>query len=83
MISKEQLAGMERMSRVAEPDALVDLLDVKIKGDSPAQRLSNYLKQVKNPYRFKVGDTLVSISYQTGENTLEEKIKSYFISRKS
>ncbi len=83
MISKEQLEEMERMSRGAEPAALADLLDVEIKGDSPAQRLADYLEQVKNPYCFRVGDTPVSISYQKSENSLEEKIKSYFIARKS
>lgn len=83
MVNMKKLEEMERVSREASPVALADLLDVKIAGDSPAQRLESYLAQVGNPYRFRVGKTPVRVSFQCGESPLSKKLKSHFLSLKS
>lgn len=83
MVDKKELEQMERISREAAPAALADLLDVKIIGETPAQRLESYLAQVGNPYRFRVGETPVRITFHSEEKTLQEKLKSHFLSLKS
>lgn len=82
MVDMKKLEEMERVSREAAPVALADLLDVKITGDSPAERLESYLAQVGNPYRFRVGKTPVRVSFQSKESPLSEKLKSHFLSLK-
>ena len=83
MVDKKELEQMERISREAAPVALADLLDVKIIGETPAQRLESYLARVGNPYRFRVGETPVRITFHSEEKTLQEKLKSHFLSLKS
>lgn len=82
MVDMKKLEEMERISREAAPVALADLLDVKITGDTPAQRLESYLVQTGNPYRFRVGATIVRISFLNTESSLSEKLKSHFLSLK-
>lgn len=77
----EQMAG-ESMDR-KDPGTLSDLLDVKIEGETPIQRLESYLAQTGNPYCFRVGKTPVRLLFHNEEKTLQEKIKSYFLSLKS
>lgn len=43
---------------------LVDLRDVKIDtGKAVSERMTDYFKQIKNPYLFKVGDVRVKVSF--------------------
>ena len=56
------LGKLEEMSRMeygaANKDELVDIETVHIDPDlPPAERLLNYLEQIKNPYCFRCGDT--------------------------
>ena len=44
--------------------SLVDIRDVKIDRSLPIEdRVKSYVEQVKNPYMFKVGNTVVRVSY--------------------
>lgn len=83
MVDKERLEEMERISREAVPAALADLLDVKITGDTPTQRLESYLDQTGNPYHFRVGKTPVRVSFHNTESPLSEKLKTHFLSLKN
>lgn len=65
------------------PDQLSGLLNVEIRGETAVQRLESYLAQAGSPYCFRVGDTPVRISFQSCEETLEQKIKSYFLGLKN
>ena len=81
MVTVEQLEKMQNSSiKGVGPDTLADILDVEISGDTPAERLDCFLAQVTNPYCFRVGKTPVRISFISDEKTLENKLKSYFIS---
>ena len=45
-------------------DSLVDIRDVKIDRSLPVEeRMKSYVEQIKNPYMFKVGNTVVRVSY--------------------
>ena len=47
---------------------LVDLQSVQIDTNKPvAERVSEFLEQVRNPYFFKVGDIAVKVNYGDGK----------------
>ncbi len=84
MVDKNLLEDMShtKLKDVA-PDLLQDILNVNISGDTASQRLESYLAQVKNPYCFRVGNTPVRISFKSCNETLDKKIKSYFLGLKN
>lgn len=52
---------------------LVDLRDVHVDTALPQQeRLRSFIEQVRDPYRFRVGDVVVNVSY-TGGGTLNDR----------
>lgn len=63
-----------------DPFGLEDLVDigrVRIDPDAPPEeRIRQLVKQVRNPYRFLVGDIVVKTEF-AGEKTLEECMRHY------
>ena len=54
-------------------DSLVDIRDVKIdRSMSVEDRMKSYVEQIKNPYMFKVGNTVVRVSYANTRITPKE-----------
>ncbi len=54
-------------------NALVDIRDVKVDRSQPMEkRLKSYVEQIKNPYLFKVGDTIVRVSYANTQDTIND-----------
>ena len=52
-----------------EAGALRDLRQVKIDRTKPVEeRIRSFAQQIGNPYRFRVGDTVVSVSYAAGKD---------------
>lgn len=52
-------------------ESLVDIRDVKLDSSmEQADRVRSFIQQVKNPYRFKVGDVVVNVAYTNGGATL-------------
>ncbi len=59
-------------------DTLVDIETIEIDQNLPKQqRIEQYLLQIKNPYCFKVGDIVVSVSYSEDNVTLQQRIEQY------
>ena len=53
--------------------SLVDIRDVKIDCSLPIEdRVKSYVEQVKNPYMFKVGNTVVRVSYADTNRTMND-----------
>jgi len=53
--------------------SLVDIRDVKIDKSLPTEeRIKSYVEQIKNPYKFKVGDVIVKVSFFGNENTISD-----------
>lgn len=53
--------------------SLVDIRDVKIDRTLPMEdRVKSYVEQVKNPYMFKVGNTVVRVSYADTNRTMND-----------
>ncbi len=54
-------------------DSLVDIRDVKIdRSMSVEDRMKSYVEQIKNPYMFKVGNTVVRVSYANTQVTIND-----------
>ena len=54
-------------------DSLVDIRDVKIDRSKPVEeRMKSYVEQIKNPYLFKVGNTVVRVSYANTQATIND-----------
>ncbi|MCD7822684.1 MAG: hypothetical protein LUG86_01490 [Oscillospiraceae bacterium] len=54
-------------------DSLVDIRDVRIDRSQPVEeRMKSYVEQIKNPYMFKVGDTVVRVSYANTPETIND-----------
>lgn len=54
-------------------DSLVDIRDVKIdRSMSVEDRMKSYVEQIKNPYMFKVGNTVVRVSYANTQATIND-----------
>ena len=54
-------------------DSLVDIRDVKIDRSLPVEeRMRSYVVQIKNPYMFKCGNTVVRVSYADTTQTIDD-----------
>ena len=54
-------------------DSLVDIRDVKIdRSMSVEDRMKSYVEQIKNPYMFKVGNTVGRGSYANTQATIND-----------
>ena len=54
-------------------DSLVDIRDVNIdRSMSVEDRMKSYVEQIKNPYMFKVGNTVVRVSYANTQATIND-----------
>ena len=63
----------KEMTRRELLDSLVDIRDVKIdRSMSVEERMKSYVKQIKNPYMFKVGSTVVRVSYANTQATIND-----------
>lgn len=56
-----------------DPQALVDIRDVVLDQSlEQTERIKSFLKQIKDPYCFKVGDVVVNVAYTEGGATLND-----------
>lgn len=57
-------------------DDLVDIREVSVEKDLPKEkRVESFVRQIKNPYRFRCGDFVVNASFNGSGMTLEECLK--------
>ena len=62
--------------RTVDPETLVDVTTIQIDESlPPEERKKEYLRQVKNPYCFRVGDVVVKCSYSNDGVTLKERFE--------
>lgn len=68
--------------RTVNRDDLVDIRHVEIDRSLPKEeRIQQFVKQIKNPYCFRVGDTVVKVSFTENGPTLEECMEHYLRTR--
>lgn len=64
--------------RTVAPDTLVDIKELDIDKTLPReQRMAEFVRQVKNPYCFKVGKVAVSVGYSGDGVTFEQRMEHY------
>jgi hypothetical protein len=64
-------------------DERVDIKSIQLDMDVPAaERAEQYLRQVKNPYHFRVGDIAVNVEFTEGGKSLRDCIKSYLMGQR-
>ena len=52
-------------------EQLVDIRDVKIDRTLPTEeRIRSFVEQIRDPYKFKVGDVVVKVSFANTQNTI-------------
>ena len=57
-------------------DELVDIRDVSVNKDLPKEeRIAAFVKQIKNPYRFRCGDFVINACFASGGTTIEDCLK--------
>lgn len=67
--------------RTVDPAALVDIRDISIDTGLPRQeRLLDYLRQIKNPYCYKHGKTVIKVKFADTEATLEDQLENFLLS---
>ena len=67
------------MNKPIQPDDrddLVDIRDVSVNKDLPKEeRIAAFVKQIKNPYRFRCGDFVINACFASGATTIEDCLK--------
>ena len=60
-------------------DGLVDIRDIHIDTTLPVEeKLKSYIEQIKNPYRYRVGDIVVNITFADTNRNFTEALASVF-----
>ncbi len=73
------LEEMKRVDpRTVDRRTLVQRSSVKINPkDDKIKRIQDYISQIKNPYCYLEGNTVVKISFADSDRTIEDCIHSY------
>lgn len=67
--------------RTADPAALVDIRDVCVDTGLPRrERLLDYMRQIKNPYCYKHGKTIIKVKFADTDATLEDQLENFLLS---
>ena len=54
-------------------ESLVDIRDVKIDSSLPTEeRIKSFVEQIRDPYQFKIGSTVVHVAFANTQNTLTD-----------
>lgn len=70
----EQLKAVD--VRTVDKECLVDLNTVRINQDVPVQeRIVDFVKQIQNPYCFRIGDVAIKVVYQESGPTFQQNLE--------
>lgn len=71
---------MTDIKDLTNSDTLVDINDISINKDLPKpERIKEYIRQIKNPYRFKCGNFVVTAKYSDKGLSIEDCLQSIII----
>ena len=64
--------------RTVDPDTLVDATKIHIDQNLPKEeRMKEFLRQIKNPYCFRLGDMIVKSTYSEDGVSLKERFEQF------
>ena len=76
MVNLDKLKNVD--PRTVDRSSLVERSSVKIDpNNTKEERLSEYIKQIKNPYCYLDGKTVVKISFASTDTSIEDCISNY------
>ena len=76
-VTDEIIIRKEDPLLACDKSRLVDITTIQIDTDKPkARRMEEFVRQIKNPYLFKVGDVIVKVSFQKDGATLQKAFES-------
>ena len=62
-----------------DSDSLVDIRETKINTSLPVgERIADFIRQIKNPYCYKCGKTVVKIQFSNSGESMESCMEGYF-----
>lgn len=71
---------MTDIKDLTNTDTLVDINDISVNKDLPKpERIKEYIRQIKNPYRFKCGNFVVTAKYSDKGLSIEDCLQSIII----
>lgn len=78
-LSREELIELKSVDvRTVDPSTLVRLESVKVDPNaSHEERLDSYVEQIKNPYCYLDGDSVIKITFSNSGRPLEDCILQY------
>ena len=79
------LAELDAMRNATEINraSLVDIRTIRIDKNLPAaERMEQYLEQIRNPYCFLCGESVVRLRFNEDAGDLKSHLKNYFVSCK-
>ena len=77
VINLEELSQVD--IRTVNPKSLANIRDIEINSDkSTAQKFTDFVSQIHNPYCFKCGNIAVKIGFSDTDVTLENCLEGYF-----
>lgn len=60
-------------------EKIVEIEKVEIDTSLPKEeKIEKFVKEIRNPYRFKVGDIIVNVAFDENGLTLQDKMMQYF-----
>lgn len=60
-------------------EKIVEIEKVEIDNSLPKEeKIEEFVKKIRNPYRFKVGDIIVNVAFDENGLTLQDKMMQYF-----
>lgn len=76
------MMGIEAMKTVdpknVDRSALVQRSSVRLNSDAPREdRLRDFIRQIKNPYCYLDGKTVVKITFSNTDTTMEDCLEHY------
>ena len=84
MLTVKQLEEMSRLEMdQIDRNQLADIQGLEIDPAMPLEaRMESYLEQVKNPYCFLCGNTVIRVRFAPDGDTLQNKLEHFFVSLK-
>ena len=82
-LTLEELKAMQEVDvRTVDPATLKDIRDVHVNMDLPKQeRILDFIRQIGNPYCYRLGKYVVKVSFSDTDVTLEDLLLTYILSK--
>lgn len=78
-MTKEEIEALKNVDlKTVDPESLVDIRDVHIDESLPKkERMKEFVRQIRNPYCYRIGDMVVKNVYSTDGISLRERFEQY------